>query len=431
MRRNLLPVFSLLVGTLFLFFGNGLHSLLLPLRGTAEGYSTTTLGLLGTSWSAGFVAGCFMAPIVVRRIGHVRAFSGFLSLTAIIALSTGILVDPIAWIGLRALTGFASAGTSMIIESWLNERVDNKNRGVIFSTYIMITLAGVVGGQMMVASGDIHTTILFMIVGILYCVAMMPTTFSTAASPQPLKSVKLDVIALYRNSPIAFVGMVLIGIANGAFGTLGAVFGSKANLSAGHVALMMSLAIAAGALIQIPTGRLSDRMDRRLVLASLAGIGALAGWVLALFQPSNVVILLAIVSLYGASANALYPLAAAHANDHASPENYVKVSGGLLLLYGLGTIIGPTLGGPVMAAFGPYALFAITSIAHVAITIYAVFRSRMRAPVPTADREAYIPLGHITVKTPESFNLSPLASGAADDGQGGERHGKSKEEKAA
>jgi MFS family permease len=424
MRRNLLPVFSLLFGTLFLFFGNGLHSLLLPLRGTAEGYSTTTLGLLGTSWSAGFVAGCFLAPLVVRRIGHVRAFSGFLSLTAIIALSTGILVHPVAWIALRALTGFASAGTSMIIESWLNERVDNQNRGVIFSTYIMITLAGVVGGQMMVASGDIHTTILFMIVGILYCVAMLPTTLSTAASPQPLKSVKLDIAALYRNSPIAFVGMVLIGIANGAFGTLGAVFGSKANLSAGHVALMMSLAIAAGALIQIPTGRLSDRVDRRLVLAALAGVAALAGWVVALFQPSSVAVLLAAVSVYGAAANALYPLAAAHANDHASPENYVKVSGGLLLLYGIGTIIGPTLGGPVMAAFGPYALFVITSVAHVAITIYAVFRSRVRAPVPTADRDAYLPMGHITVKTPESFNLSPLATGPGDEAQSTNRQDK-------
>lgn len=431
MRRNLLPVFSLLVGTLFLFFGNGLHSLLLPLRGTAEGYSTTTLGLLGTSWSGGFVAGCFFAPIVVRRIGHVRAFSGFLSLTAIIALLTGILVEPTAWIGLRAVTGFSSAGTSMIIESWLNERVDNKSRGVIFSTYIMITLAGVVGGQMMVASGDIHTTILFMIVGILYCVAMLPTTLSTAASPQPLKSVKLDVAGLYRNSPISFFGMILIGIANGAFGTLGAVFGAKSGLSSGHIALMMSLAIAAGALIQIPTGRLSDRVDRRLVLASLAGIAALAGWAVALFQPSSVVILLGVVSLYGASANALYPLAAAHANDHASPEDYVKVSGGLLLLYGLGTILGPTLGGPVMSFFGPYALFAITSVAHGAITIYAVFRSRVRAPVPDAEKEAYLPVGHLTVKTPESFSFSPLANAGSDEGQSSETAMRNTEDKAA
>jgi MFS family permease len=225
--------------------------------------------------------------------------------------------------------------------------------------------------------------------------------------------------------------MVLIGIANGAFGTLGAVFGSKVGLSSGHIALMMSLAIAAGAIIQIPTGRLSDRMDRRLVLAVLAGIAAISGWLVALFQPSNVVVLLTIVSLYGASANALYALSAAHANDHASPENYVKVSGGLLLLYGAGTIVGPTLGGPVMAYFGPYALFAITSLAHVAISIYAVVRSRIRAPVPTADRDAYLPLGHMTVKTPESFNLSPLANNTSDDSQSADRASGGSEERAA
>ena len=41
MRKNLLPVAALLLGTLFLFLANGLHSLLLPVRGTTEGYSTT------------------------------------------------------------------------------------------------------------------------------------------------------------------------------------------------------------------------------------------------------------------------------------------------------------------------------------------------------------------------------------------------------
>lgn len=415
MRRNLIPVLALLSGTLVLFFGNGLHSLLLPLRGTAEGYSTTTLGLLGTSWSGGFVAGCFFAPVVVRRIGHVRAFSGFLSLTAIIALLTGIFIEPTAWVLLRAVTGFSSAGTSMIIESWLNERADNESRGTIFSTYIMVTLAGVVGGQMMVSFGDIRTTIPFMIVGILYCIAMLPTTLSNAASPQPLRSVKLDVFALYRNSPIASVGMVLIGIANGAFGTLGAVFGAKAHLSSGHVALMMSLAIFAGALMQIPSGRLSDRIDRRMVLAGLAAFAALASWLLVLFQPENVIFLLLVVALYGATANSLYPIAVAHANDHASPEDYVKVSGGLLLLYGLGTIIGPTLGGPVMSFFGPYGLFAITALAHIAVTVYAIVRSRVRAPIPVEDREAYIPFGHAGARTPESFHLSPLADAGSED----------------
>ncbi|MBD9627378.1 MFS transporter [Ensifer sp. ENS06] len=410
MRKNLLPVAALLLGTLFLFLGNGLQGLLLPVRGTAEGYPTTVLGLIGTSWAAGFVLGCFFAPTVVKRIGHVRAFSVFASLIAIVALMTGILIDPTWWLILRALTGFSTAGTSMIIESWLNERATNESRGVIFSLYIAITLFGVVGGQMMIPFGDTSTTILFMICGILYCVAMLPTLLSKAASPQPLKKVSLDLRGLYRNSPVSFLGILLVGIANGAFGTLGAVFGRQAGLSDSTVAAMMSVAIFAGAVMQLPAGRLSDRIDRRYVLAALAGVGALAGLLIFLVEPTQVWIVLTLIAIYGAAANALYPIAVSHANDFATAEDFVKVSGGLLLLYGIGTIIGPTIGGPVMMAAGPYGLFMITACAHILITAYAIIRSRMRAPVPVSDRDAFSPVNAGTPTTPESLQLSPRAA---------------------
>lgn len=410
MRKNLLPVASLLLGTLFLFLGNGLQGLLLPVRGTAEGYPTTILGLIGTSWAAGFVLGCFFAPNVVKRIGHVRAFSVFTSMIAIVALMTGILIDPTWWLILRALTGFSTAGTSMIIESWLNERATNESRGVIFSLYIAITLFGVVGGQMMIPFGDTSTSIFFMICGILYCVAMLPTLLSKAASPQPLKQVQLDLRGLYRNSPVSFLGILLVGIANGAFGTLGAVFGRQAGLSDSTVAAMMSVAIFAGAVMQLPAGRLSDRIDRRYVLAALAGVGALAGLLIFLVEPSQVWIVLTLIAIYGAAANALYPIAVSHANDFATAEDFVKVSGGLLLLYGIGTIIGPTIGGPVMTATGPYGLFMITACAHILITAYAIIRSRMRAPVPVAERDAFSPTNAGTATTPESLQLSPRAA---------------------
>jgi len=410
MRKNLLPVAALLLGTLFLFLGNGLQGLLLPVRGTAEGYPTTILGLIGTSWAAGFVLGCFFAPNVVKRIGHVRAFSVFASLIAIVALLTGIMINPTWWLILRALTGFSTAGTSMIIESWLNERATNESRGVIFSLYIAITLFGVVGGQMMIPFGDTSTSIFFMICGILYCLAMLPTLLSKAASPQPLKQVRLDLRALYRNSPVSFLGILLVGIANGAFGTLGAVFGRQAGLSDSTVAAMMSVAIFAGAVMQLPAGRLSDRIDRRYVLAALAGVGAFAGLLIFLIEPSRVWIVLTLIAIYGAAANALYPIAVSHANDFATAEDFVKVSGGLLLLYGIGTIIGPTIGGPVMTAAGPYGLFMITACAHILITAYAIIRSRMRAPVPVSDRDAFSPVNAGAPTTPESLQLSPRAA---------------------
>ncbi|RCW21935.1 putative MFS family arabinose efflux permease [Ciceribacter lividus] len=416
MRRNLLPVLALLLGTLFLFLGNGLHGLLLPVRGSAEGYSNEVLGLLGTSWATGFVLGCFFAPKVVMRVGHVRAFSSFISLIAIIALLTGIQVDQFWWVALRAVTGFCTAGTSMIIESWLNERATNESRGMIFSFYISITLIGVVGGQMLVPLGDPSTTVLFMFCGIFYCLAMLPTTLSTAATPQPLKSVSLDLRSLYRNSPISFVGILLIGIANGAYGTLGAVFGARAGLSSGTIAVMMSLTIFVGAIMQFPAGKLSDTTDRRYVLAALSGVAAVAAVILALVQPHDAYVLIGFVALYGAAANALYPIAVAHANDFARSDDFVKVSGGLLLLFGIGTIIGPTLGGPVMTRLGPYALFAVTAVSHGLLTTYAIYRSRLRAAVPAEERDYVpkIPVGAAPTSTPESLSLDPRAAPLAD-----------------
>ncbi|MDQ0457030.1 MFS transporter [Rhizobium paknamense] len=418
MKLKILPVLSLLFGTLFLFLGNGLHSLLLPVRGSAEGYSNEVLGFLGTAWATGFVLGCFFAPKLVMRIGHVRAFSSFIALIAIIALLTGIIVEEHSWVALRALTGFCTAGTSMIIESWLNERASNESRGAIFSFYISVTLFGVVGGQMMVAFGNVHTPILFMICGILYCLAMLPTTMSTAASPQPLKSVKLDLRKLYRNSPVSFVGILLIGIANGAYGTLGAVFGARIGLPDVTIAAMLSITIFAGAAAQFPAGRMSDRTDRRYVLAAIAAIGLVAALLLVFIRPSTAVFLIPMVALYGAAANSLYPIAVAHANDFADSGDFVKVSGGLLLLYGIGTIIGPTLGGPVMTHFGPHALFAVTATAHGMLLAYAMIRSRIRAAVPLADKGSFSPGptgGSQLSTTPQSLKLDPRAERRDED----------------
>lgn len=411
MPRNILPVLSLLIGTLFLFLGNGLQGLLLPVRGTHEGYSNEVLGLLGTTWAGGFVLGCFVAPQLVRRIGHVRAFSGFGAIICLNVLVTGMFVHDGAWLTLRAVTGFCTAGTSMIIESWLNERATNESRGAIFSLYISITLMGVVGGQLLVGVADVTTPFLFMVCGILYCLAILPTTLSTAASPQPLKRVSLDLPALYRNSPVSFVGILMIGIANGAYGTLVAVFASQAGMHQSTIAIMVSTTIFAGALMQFPAGRLSDRMDRRFVLAGLSGVSALAGVMLFIFQPMNVYIIIALVAVYGAAANALYPIAVAHANDFASSEDFVKVSGGLLLLFGIGTIIGPTLGGPVMTHFGPHALFAVTACAHIAVVAHAIFRSRQRAALPRAEKDNYAtaPAANAPLATPESLMLDPRA----------------------
>jgi MFS family permease len=410
MARNLLPIFALLLGTAFLLAGNGLHGLLLPMRGSMEGFSSASLGLLGTSWASGFVLGCLLAPRLVKRIGHVRAFSAFAAGAAIVALLTGLLVDPIAWIVLRALTGFSMAAVFMVIESWLNERSTNDSRGMVFSLYMTITYVAIVAGQMSIATGDISTPTFFMIAGILYCMALLPTAVSSAVSPSPLREVRLDLKGLYRNSPVACVSIFLIGVANGAFGTLGPVFAAQVGLVEGAVASLMSVTIFAGAVAQFPAGRLSDRVDRRYVLAAVAALAGTVGILMMVTVATDLTVLFVLIALYGAASYTLYPIAVAHANDFARPEDFVKVSGGLLLLYGIGTIVGPTIGGPAMDAGGPHAIFAVTLASHLSIAVYAILRSRRRAAVPDADKEAFKTLPSVRVATQQGIHLDPRAN---------------------
>lgn len=420
------PILALLSSTGFLLAAAGLHGLLLPLRGQAEGFSTATLGLLGTAYATGFMAGCFFAPWLVRRVGHVRAFSTLAASGAIIALLTGIWIDELIWIVLRAGTGFTMAGAFMVIESWLNERASNDNRGTVFGLYMMVTYVAITAGQMIVTIADLENQTLFMAAGIFFCAALVPVSVSSSASPKPLADVRLDVRKLYANSPVAAVGCVLIGVANGAWGTLGAVYGARAGITTVEVAVMMSLVVLCGALAQMPIGRISDRTDRRYVLSGAAFLCGLVALAVFTFAPRSVMSILPLTAAYGALAYTLYSIAVAHANDHASTEDFVMVSGGLLLLYGFGTMIGPVIGAYLMARMEPDSLFLATAAPHFLLAIYALLRVKARAPIPIEDRGVFKVVPAERAVTPQAGLLDPRsdvdshAAGTEDVKQGAE-----------
>ena len=210
----------------------------------------------------------------------------------------------------------------------------------------------------------------------------MPTAVSTAAHPKPLQDVSLDIKGLYATSPVSAGACLLIGVANGAWGTLGAVYGARIGISTAEIALMMSLVVVAGAALQMPVGRLSDKTDRRYVLVGASLACAIVGVLIFLVTPRSGAFVIAMTAAYGAFAYTLYSLAVAHANDHARPEDFVKVSGGLLLLYGFGTMIGPVIGATLMGSMRPESLFLATALAHFLLVGYTLLRIRRRAPVP-------------------------------------------------
>ena len=197
MALQLVAVASLLLGSAFLLMAGALHGLLLAVHGTIAGFSTTELGLLGTGWAFGFVTGCVLIPRVVRRVGHIRAYGALASVGAVTILLNLLIVSPPTWIALRAVSGFCFAGAAMIVESWLNERATRENRGTIFSVYQMVNFAASTAGQLLLAINPPTDYFYFVLGAIFYCLAILPTALSTAATPQPLKTTRFDIGRLY------------------------------------------------------------------------------------------------------------------------------------------------------------------------------------------------------------------------------------------
>jgi MFS family permease len=248
------PLTALLLAVAILFLGNGLQGVLLPVRATLEAFATTSIGLIASAYSAGFMVGCLWMPYIVRRVGHIRTFAVCAAIAASIVLLMALAVHPLVWIPLRVLSGVCFAGLFMVIESWLNERATSGNRGQVLAVYMVINLSAVTVGQMLLPLADPAGFSLFALTAMAIALALVPVGLTTSSAPQPLREVHLRLRRLYAMSPVGVVGGFFVGLANGAFGGLGVVFAEQVGLSITGIALFMSASLVGGALAQLPLG---------------------------------------------------------------------------------------------------------------------------------------------------------------------------------
>lgn len=412
MAGQLLPITALLTSTFLMLLAGGLAGILLPLRGGMEGWSTTTIGWMGTSYSLAFTIGCIVIPHLVRRVGHVRVFSALLSLLSIALLLHSLIVNPIAWMVFRGIAGFSLAGSYMIIESWLNERVTNESRGKIFSIYMIITMLGLLCGQYILPFGDAATQTLFIVCAIIYAGALLPTSLSSAQSPNPLTQVSLDLRGLYRRSPAAAVGSFIAGVVAGTWSFLAAVYGEMNGLSTFGIATMLAAAMVGGAIFQYPLGRASDFVDRRYVMVVAGTIGFALSAIMLAVQPASPYALYGMMFLLGSVLYPIYSLNVAHANDYADASEFVKISSGLLIIYGVGSMVGPAVSGPLMDLLGAPGFFITMALAFAIYGLHAYWRIRRFERPAISDQKTefkyHTPDGQ---STPETMQLDPRAEG--------------------
>lgn len=392
MLAALYSVSSLLLGVAVLVMGSGLFATLLGLRAGLEGFADVVIGLIMSAYFVGFFLGTFFGPAIVRRIGHIRAFAMFAAIASATAILHVLAIDPWLWAALRVLSGACLVGLFMVIESWLNVHVPNERRGQIFSAYTAIALGALAVGQLLIATADPGGFTLFGVVSILFSLALVPIAFTRIEQPQPVTAPHLGLRHLYATAPAGVVGAFASGLAGGALWGLAPVFVQRIGLGTTVIAGLMSAAVIGGALFQWPIGRISDRHDRRYVLAAIcAGAAVLALAALGATYWS-VAALTASMFLYGGLAFSVYPVSVAFVNDRLAREHALAGSSGLLLVYGVGAAIGPTLAGTTMELAGPRALLAYLAVVLSFVAGFAYYRARTAPEPPDATRGQFVPM---------------------------------------
>jgi len=374
MFATLIPLGALFSGVAVLLLGSGLLGTLLGVRGTMEGFGDQVLGLIMSGYFLGFFLGTFLAPGVIRRLGHIRAFSFFCALFTCTVLIHAMWVNPLVWGMLRIGTGVAVVGLYTVIESWMNATVDRALRGRVFAVYMVITLASLALGQQLLRLASAETFVLFSLAAILVCAAMLPVTATRMAQPVMQPAERVGVRSLVRFAPAAAAGALFSGLAVGIFWGLGPVYANRLGLSIDQVAIFMTVTIIGGAVLQWPIGRFSDSGDRRRTLA-LACIGAaVAAGSATLLSGAAVTPLYLAFFCYGGLAFSVYPVAVAHLLDHVEPADILPACSTVLLLHGVGAALGPALAGFFMQQLGPRAFPGFLMLIQLLLGLYVVSR---------------------------------------------------------
>lgn len=394
MWTSIKSVASLLTSYGLLMVANAMFGTLLGLRSKLEGFSTEVTGVIMAGFFIGMLMGAIYAVRVVASAGHIRSFAAFASIMSVAVLAHVLLIDPVAWFILRAVTGFCMAGMVMIVESWLNERSTNANRGRVLSLYMITNYLGAGSGQFLLTIANPDSFQLFSVASIIFSIALVPILLTRATAPKPSAPERMKFRDLVKISPVGVAGTLVAGLTNSSLNSMGPIFATSIGLSIGQISTFMASILLGGMLLQFPVGRLSDHFDRRtiLIISSLATAVISLGIIWAADE-NQFLTLLILCIIYGGFCYTIYPMSSAQVNDLADQSRLVQVSAGLLLAYGTGASIGPILASQIMGFAGPDGLFYYIAACTGFLAVITFIRIIQR---PSGKHKAvFLPLGSL------------------------------------
>ena len=411
MGKLLKNSWALFVGYFVLMVAHGFQGNLLGVRSVIEEFNFIAVGAIMSGYFVGYFAGANTIPNLVGKVGHIRVFAAFASMASLSILIHAVFVNPIIWTLGRFITGFSIVAIFIVMESWLNDRANNRTRGQLLSIYMFITLIGLSLGTLLLNFSSPENYEPFILISLLLSSALIPILLTKRKPPKFKKLGFINIKGLYKNSPLATVSMLCTGIIHSAIFTLGAVYAASVNFTLFEISLFLFLIAVFGGIFQWPIGTYSDKKDRRIViifctflsavfciLLIAASGGSLQNMYLATSMGTEKTMFFILTSLYAGMAVPMFTLNLAYANDFISKEKFVAAGAGMQIIFGIGAMSGPLICSILMNKFGSNGFFVHLLFFHLIIGIFGLYRITKRSYEDNPD----------STFTPLPRNITPL-----------------------
>ena len=392
MEKLLKNSWALFTGYFVLMIAHGFQGNLLGVRSVIEEFNFIATGAMMSGYFVGYFAGANSVPTLVGKVGHIRIFAAFASMASLSILIHAVFVNEIVWTIARFITGFSIVGIFIVMESWLNDRANNRTRGQLLSIYMFITLIGISLGTLLLNFSSPEKYEPFILISLLLSLALIPILLTKRKAPKFKKLGYIDIKGLYKISPLASVSMFCTGMIHSALFSLGAVYAASMNFTIFEISFLLFLITVAGAVFQWPIGYYSDKTDRRIIiifctffaglfcfLSILASGTSLQNMYLATSVGIDKIMFYIYVTLYAGMAIPMFTLNLAYVNDYIPKEKFVSAGAGMQIIFGMGAMLGPFLCSLIMSKYGTNGFFVHLLAFHLIIGTFGLYRITKRS----------------------------------------------------
>jgi MFS family permease len=325
----------------------------------------------------GILTSALMIPWLARRFGVKPVILAAAFTTAMIVIAYKVLWSVEWWFVLRFLQGMSVSTLFVLSESWIVKFAEDGHRGKIVAAYASVLSASFACGPLLISIIGVEGWWPFLIGAAVLVSAMAPL----ASVHEPKVDRRSDdrrpsLGSFIPKAPILLAAVGIFAVFDAATLSLLSVYGVRMGLEIETASLALTALVAGNVLLQFPIGWLADLYPKRQVMAGCT-VATIIGLLVLPFCMGSW-LMWPVLLIIGSTGYGLYGVALAELGDRFHGDELVAGSAAFAAMWGIGALIGATVGGFAMAAFGPHGLPLSLALFLVLFLVAIITRDNQR-----------------------------------------------------